>query len=97
MDPAVIILGLLFVVALPVLGYFAFKLLLKKPEVIVETEVVKAAPVKTPPVEKPPADEPAAGLSGDEVAMNSAPARRQSGTSGRRNVAAGRSPGGHGG
>ncbi len=65
-DPAVVILGVLFVVALPLLGFFAYKLLLKKPEVIVETVVVKAPPVKKRAVEKPSDDNSAAV--GDQMA-----------------------------
>jgi hypothetical protein len=47
-DPAVVILGVLVLAALPVLGFFAYKLLLKQPTVVVETQIVKAPPVKKP-------------------------------------------------
>ncbi len=80
-DPAVIILGVLFVAALPVLGFFAFKLLMKKPEVIVETEVVKAPRVKKPEVQKPeitedPMSEPAQRTLSAAGAKIPAPPRR---------------------
>jgi hypothetical protein len=77
-DPAVVILGVLFIAALPVLGFFAYKLVMKKPEVIVETVIVKAPPVKKRPVEKPSADDADSGMPEGQLArMDNNPSRRQ--------------------
>ena len=89
-DPAVVILGVLVMAALPVLGFFAYKLLLKQPAVIVETGSSTQPPVKKP-VEKPHAEvQPARCPAGANCKMERNQTRqptRQSAGDGRPTVA----------